>query len=93
MGVVVTQLFEAVGSEVGNQQAPARPHHASGLADGGTGVVEIVQHLVDGDEIAGGIGKGQGIDIAMADLNRAQTCPLDIEAGYSQHVTALINAD
>ena len=54
--------FELVRSEIDHRQAPVGPQHAGRLDERALRIVEVVQHLVDGDEIGKGGRIGQRIE-------------------------------
>ena len=46
MGIILAQEFQVMRREIGDQQPPARRHHAGGFRDGGPRIVQIMQHLM-----------------------------------------------
>jgi hypothetical protein len=93
MGGGLAQEFELMGREIDHRQAAVRPEHAGGLDERTLGVVEIMQHLMDRDEIGKAGGVGQGVEVALTDLDMAQPAGLDIGAGNAEHLAALVDAD
>ena len=68
MRVFGAEEFEIVRREIDDQHFAARFQRASSLRDGAAGIVEIVQHLVDDDEVGAAGGPVEIGDIAEADL-------------------------
>ena len=62
-------------------------------AEGGGGIVGVVQHVMDGDDVEAVGLEGQGIHVALADLGIVDAGAGEVGAGQRQHLAALVDAD
>ena len=93
MGVLAAQGFEFMGCEIDHEQAAAGMKYAARLEQGPSGVVKVVQNLVNDDEISRTVGKGQGIDFSLPDLGMTQRLFFKVRPGDGKHLAARIDAD
>ena len=89
----LAQLLKLMRGKIDDHQPPARLQHARRLDQSAGRLIEIVKHLVDGDEVGRGIWEGQGVDIAVANLNVAVSMRIEIGPSYGEHFAARIDAD
>ena len=79
MGRILAQEFQIVLGEIGDQQPAAGAHHPSGFRHGGTGIVEIMQHLVEQHRVEtaerSARRERQAIGIALPHLTMRQVRP------------------
>lgn len=68
MRMLLAQEFQRMRREIDDDQASCRTQKPSRLVDGAGGIVEIVQHLMDGDEIEGIALDRRREDVALPNL-------------------------
>ena len=93
VGVSLAQELELVRGEVDNHHTPAGPKRSRRLDHGTAGVVEVMQHLVDRDNVEALAGHRQRIDIAVTHLRIADPGAGKVGAGDGKHVVAGVDAE
>ena len=93
MGVPLAQELELMRSEVDDQQPAAGTEHPRRLGERPLGIVEVVQHLVDRDDIEGVAGERQMVDVAEPHLRIGDAGPVEIGARDRKHGGGGIDAD
>ncbi len=68
-------------------------HDARGLGQRRGGIVGVVQHVMDGDDVEAVGLEGQGIHVALADVGIVDAGAGEVGAGQRQHLAALVDAD
>ena len=63
VGVQLPGLFKAVGTQVEDDQAAARPEDAEGLGEGLAGVLGVVQGLAQQGEVDAPVRQGDLLDV------------------------------
>ena len=93
VGVLALQLDQVVRREIDDQYGAAGLHDAGGFAQRRGGIVGVVQHVMDGDDVeAVGIER-QGVHVALADFGIVDAGAGQVGAGQRQHLAALVDAD
>ena len=93
MGLRLAQEFEAVRREIDHEKPPAGRDEAGRLADRARGIVEVVQHLMDDDEVEGVARERRRVDVALPQLDAGEAGLLEIGAGDREHGVACIEPD
>ena len=81
------------GREIDDHQTPGRTQQACRFADRGRRLVQIVKHLVHGDQVEAVALDGRRVNVALADLRMRHPCPVEIGAGDRQHFARQVYAD
>jgi hypothetical protein len=93
VGVLALQLDQIVRREIDHQHDAARAHDARRLAQGGGGIVGIVQDVVDGDVTSKlSASKGSGHTCRPAGCRHCR-CRRARLARQRQHLARLVDAD
>lgn len=93
MLMLLAQKFVRVRREVDDEQPSTGTKCACCLTKCASGIVEVMKHLMEDDEIIGVRLHWQGVKIALAEMDIAQTTSLDHRPGDVQHCRAEIHAD
>ena len=93
MRVLVAQELQRVRREIDDDQPSRRAQQPRRLADRQRRIVEIVQHLVDGDEVEAVALDRRRVDVALAHLRMGDAGLVEIGARHRQHLARHVDAD
>ena len=88
-----TEEVVAVRREVHHEQPTARRDESRRFGDGPSGIVEVVQHLVDHDEVEAGRVERRAVHVALAELPVGGAHPFEVGAGDREHRVAGVEPD
>ena len=93
VGMLALQLDQIVRREIDHQHHAARAHDARRLAQGGRGIVGVMQDVMDGDDVEAVGLEGQGIHVALPDVGIVDAGAREVGARQRQHLARLVDAD
>ena len=91
--VLLAQVLQLVGLEVGDDQLAARAQHPRRLADHGARRLGEMQHLMNHRRVEGGAGDRKLVHVALAHQAVAQARLVQVGARDHEHVLRAIDPD